>query len=179
MDDAGAADDMTTHLVNPGHRRIGFVVGHPNHMASDQRLFGYRRALDRAGIAFEPELVRPGLFDFDSGAAAADALLALAKPPTAIFASNDDMAAGVLAVAHRRGLAVPDDLSVAGFDDTQLASAVWPPLTTIRQPTRELAYTAAALLFERADGVEHRRLHHELVLRRSTARPHRPARPAA
>jgi LacI family transcriptional regulator len=175
MDDVGAADDMTTHLVNLGHRRIGFIVGHPNHMASDQRLFGYRRALDRAGIAFDPRLVRPGLFDFDSGAEAAEALLALPEPPSAIFASNDDMAAGVLAVAHRQGLAIPDELSVAGFDDTQLASAVWPPLTTIRQPTRDLAYTAAALLFERSDGVEHRRLQHELVLRRSTARPPRAA----
>ena len=171
MDDVGAADDMTTHLINLGHRRIGFIVGHPNHMASDQRLFGYRRALDRAGIAFEPELVRPGLFDFASGAEAADALLSLPERPTAIFASNDDMAAGVLAVAHRRGLALPDELSVAGFDDTELASAVWPPLTTIRQPTRDLAYTATALLFERPDGIEHRRLQHELVLRQSTARP--------
>lgn len=171
MDDVGAADDMTTHLINLGHRRVGFIVGHPNHMASDQRLYGYRRALDRAGIAFEPELVRPGLFDFASGAEAAEALLALPAPPTAIFASNDDMAAGVLAVAHRRGLAIPDDLSVAGFDDTELASAVWPPLTTIRQPTRDLAYTAASLLFERPDGVEHRRLQHDLVLRQSTAKP--------
>jgi LacI family transcriptional regulator len=170
MDDAQAADDMTTHLVNHGHRRIGFVIGHPNHMASDQRLFGYRRALDRAGIAFEPELVRPGLFDFASGAAAAEVLLGLARRPTAVFASNDDMAAGVLAVAHRLGLHVPDDLSVAGFDDTELASAVWPPLTTIRQPTRDLAYTAASLLFEKVDGVEHRRLQHELVVRGSTAR---------
>ena len=168
MDDVGAADDMTTHLINLGHRRIGFIVGHPNHMASDQRLYGYRRALDRAGIAFEPELVRPGLFDFASGAAAAETLLALPSPPTAIFASNDDMAAGVLAVAHRRGIALPDDLSVAGFDDTELASAVWPALTTIRQPTRDLAYTAAGLLFERPDGVEHRRLQHDLVQRQST-----------
>jgi len=171
MDDVGAADDMTTHLINLGHRRIGFIVGHPNHMASDQRLFGYRRALDRAGIAFEPELVRPGQFDFASGATAAEALLGLAARPTAIFASNDDMAAGVLAVAHRQGLAIPDDLSVAGFDDTELASAVWPPLTTIRQPTRDLAFTAASLLFERPDGVEHRRLGHELVRRQSTASP--------
>jgi LacI family transcriptional regulator len=171
MDDVGAADDMTTHLINLGHRRIAFIAGHPNHMASDQRLFGYRRALDRVGIAFEPELVRPGLFDFASGAEAAGALLSLADRPTAIFASNDDMAAGVLAVAHRLGIALPDELSVAGFDDTELASAVWPPLTTIRQPTRDLAYTATALLFERPEGIEHRRLQHDLVLRQSTARP--------
>jgi LacI family transcriptional regulator len=170
MDDAQAADDMTTHLINEGHRRIGFVVGHPNHMASDQRLFGYRRALDRAGIAYEPALVRPGEFDFASGMAAAGALLALPHKPTAIFASNDDMAAGVLSYAHRQGLDIPDDLSVAGFDDTDLAQLVWPPLTTIRQPTRDLAYTAAGLLFDPEDGIVHRRLQHELVVRASTAK---------
>jgi LacI family transcriptional regulator len=170
MDDVQAADDMTTHLINLGHRRIGFVMGHPNHMASDQRLFGYRRALDRAGIDFEPELVRPGLFDFASGAKAAEFLLDLADPPTAIFASNDDMAAGVLAVAHRRDIAIPDALSVAGFDDTELASAVWPPLTTIRQPTRALAYAAAGLLFSEEEGVVHRRLQHDLIERGSTGR---------
>jgi LacI family transcriptional regulator len=139
-------------------------------MASDQRLFGYRRALDRAGIDYEPDLVRPGLFDFTSGVAAADGLLDLPQPPSAIFASNDDMAAGVLSVAHQRGLNVPEQLSVAGFDDTDLASLVWPPLTTIRQPTRELAYTAAELLFTMSGEVAHKRLQHELVIRQSTIR---------
>ncbi len=171
MDDTQAADDMTTHLINLGHRRIGFIIGHPGHMASDQRLFGYRRALDRAGIAYEPALVVPGAFDFDSGVAAARTLLDLAEPPTAIFASNDDMAAGVLAVAHRRGIPIPDELSVAGFDDTTLARVVWPPLTTIRQPVRELAFTAADILLRGEDGVEHQRLGHDLIIRDSTAPP--------
>jgi LacI family transcriptional regulator len=171
MDDVQAADDMTSHLIALGHRRIGFVVGHPNHTASELRLFGYRRALDRAGLALEPKYVRPGAFDFASGEAAADVMLDLPQPPTAIFASNDDMAAGVLAVAHRRGLAVPGDLSVAGFDDTALASQLWPPLTTVRQPTRALAYAAAGLLFGAQGEVVHRRLPHELVLRGSTAPP--------
>ncbi len=171
MDDVQAADDMTSHLIALGHRRIGFVIGHTNHTASDLRLFGYRRALDRAGVSFEPKYVRPGAFDFASGEAAADILLDLAAPPTAIFASNDDMAAGVLTVAHRRGISVPADLSVAGFDDTALASQLWPPLTTVRQPTRELAYAAASLLFGTPDEVVHRRLPHELVLRASTAPP--------
>lgn len=169
MDDVQAADDMTTHLVNLGHRRIGFVIGHPNHMASDQRHFGYRRALDRAGIRYEPGLVRPGAFDFASGMAAAEALLKLAEKPTAIFASNDDMAAGVLSYAHRVGLDVPQDLSVAGFDDTPLAQLVWPPLTTIRQPVRELAYAATERLFADEAGAVHQRLQHELVVRGSTA----------
>ena len=166
----GNAHERNAAPLQLGHRRIGFVIGHPNHMASDQRLFGYRRALDRAGIGFEPSLVRPGQFDFASGAAAAELLLDLPEPPTAIFASNDDMAAGVLAVAHRRDVAVPGALSVAGFDDTELASAVWPPLTTIRQPTRDLAYSAAGLLFSEEQGVVHRRLQHELVVRGSTGR---------
>lgn len=171
MDDVQAADDMTSHLIALGHRRIGFIIGHSNHTASDLRLFGYRRALDRAGLAFEPKYVRPGQFDFASGEAAADVLLDLPQPPTAIFASNDDMAAGVLTVAHRRGLSVPGDLSVAGFDDTALAGQLWPPLTTVRQPTRELAYAAASLLFGTEDQVVHRRLPHELVIRGSTAAP--------
>jgi LacI family transcriptional regulator len=171
MDDVQAADEMTSHLIALGHRRIGFVIGHTNHTASDLRLFGYRRALDRAGIDFEPKYVRQGAFDFASGEAAADVMLDLPQPPTAIFASNDDMAAGVLTVAHRRGLSLPRDLAVAGFDDTALASQLWPPLTTVRQPTRELAYAAASLLFEGEETPVHRRLAHELVLRASTAPP--------
>ncbi|MBN9144604.1 MULTISPECIES: LacI family DNA-binding transcriptional regulator [unclassified Novosphingobium] len=172
MDDAQAADDMTTHLINMGHRRIGFIKGHPNHMSSDDRLFGYRRALDRAGIAFEPQLVMPGEFDFESGFAAGGMLLDMALPPTAIFAANDDMAAGVLAMAHGRGMALPEQLSVVGFDDTTLARTVWPALTTIHQPMVELARTATEILIAGGD-ITHRRLPHTLVERASVAAPFR------
>ncbi|MFM5913215.1 MAG: LacI family DNA-binding transcriptional regulator [Chakrabartia godavariana] len=172
MDDVQAADDMTSHLINVGHRRIGFIKGHPNHMASDDRLFGYRRALDRAGLSYEPVLVCDGAFDFDSGARAARHLLDLPNPPTAIFASNDDMAAGVLSVAHDRGIAVPSRLSVAGFDDTTLARTVWPPLTTIHQPMAELARTATEILIA-GGGITHRRLPHTLIERASVAPPAR------
>ncbi len=172
MDDAQAADDMTTHLINFGHRLIGFIKGHPNHMASDDRLFGYRRALDRAGISFEPQLVAEGEFDFDSGVRAGRQLLDLAEPPTAIFAANDDMAAGVLAVAHDRGIDLPGRLSVAGFDDTTLARSVWPPLTTIHQPMFDLAHTATDILIAGGD-INHRRLPHTLVERASIAPPFR------
>jgi LacI family transcriptional regulator len=172
MDDAQAADDMTTHLINFGHRRIGFIKGHPNHMASDDRLFGYRRALDRAGIAYEPGLVCDGEFDFESGVRAANFLLDQPDRPTAIFAANDDMAAGVLAVAHDRNLDLPSALSVAGFDDTTLARTVWPPLTTIHQPMAELARTAAEILIAGGD-INHRRLPHTLVARASVAPPAR------
>jgi LacI family transcriptional regulator len=172
MDDAQAADDMTTHLINHGHRRIGFIKGHPNHMASDDRLFGYRRALDRAGISFEPQLVEEGAFDFDSGVRAGGKFLDLPQPPTAIFAANDDMAAGVLAVAHDRGIDLPEQLSVAGFDDTTLARSVWPPLTTIHQPMFDLAHTATDILIAGGD-INHRRLPHTLIERASVAPPYR------
>jgi LacI family transcriptional regulator len=172
MDDAQAADDMTTHLINMGHRRIGFIKGHPNHMASDDRLFGYRRALDRAGISFDPVLVADGEFDFESGTRAGGYFLDLPDRPTAIFAANDDMAAGVLAVAHDRNIDLPAELSVAGFDDTTLARTVWPPLTTIHQPMAELARTAAEILIA-GGGISHRRLPHQLVERASVAPPAR------
>jgi LacI family transcriptional regulator len=172
MDDVQAADDITTLLINIGHRRIGFIKGHPNHMASDDRLFGYRRALDRVGISFEPSLIADGAFDFDSGTRAAIRFLDMAEPPTAIFASNDDMAAGVLAVAHDRGIALPAGLSVVGFDDTTLARTVWPPLTTVHQPMAELARTATEILIAGAD-ISHRRLPHHIVERASVAPPAR------
>ena len=175
MDDAQAADDMTMHLINQGHRRIGFIKGHPNHMASDERLFGYRRALDRAGLPFEPQLLAEGEFDFDSGFAAGGYFLQMDNPPSAIFASNDDMAAGVQAALHRAGLNIPDDISVAGFDDTTLARMVWPPLTTIHQPVFELAQAATDLLLTGAKLV-HRRLPHELIERQSVAEPNSPKR---
>lgn len=170
MDDAQAADDMTAYLINAGHRRIGFIKGHPNHKGSEDRLVGYRRALDRAGIAFDPRLVCDGEFDFDSGVRAANRLLDLAEPPTAIFASNDDMAAGVLAVAHDRNLNLPAELSVTGFDNTTLARTVWPPLTTIHQPMAELAQTATEILIEGGE-ITHRRLPHQLIERASVAPP--------
>ena len=172
MDDAQAADDMTTHIINLGHRRVGFIKGHPNHMGSLERLQGYSRALSRVGIVFDPGLVCDGAFDFESGVRAAQYLLDLPHRPTAIFASNDDMAAGVLAVAHDRNIDLPGELSVAGFDDTTLARTVWPPLTTIHQPMAELARTAAEILIAGGD-INHRRLPHTLIERASVAPPTR------
>ncbi|GAC1612729.1 MAG: LacI family DNA-binding transcriptional regulator [Novosphingobium sp.] len=176
MDDVQAADDMTTHLINMGHRRIGLIQREPNARASEDRLFGYRRALDRAGIAYEPQLVAEGAFDFDSGVRAACHFFDLPDPPSAIFAANDDMAAGVLASAHDRGMDLPGQLSVAGFDDTTLARTVWPPLTTIRQPMFDLAHTAADILIAGGD-ISHRRLPHTLIERASVA-PHHHRTPA-
>lgn len=170
IDNRAAAATMTQHLLGLGHRRIGFIAGDPGFATSGQRTSGYRDALVQAGITADPALIRSGHYDFASGAREAEALLALPEPPTAIFAASDDMAAGVLTVAHRLGLRVPGDLSVAGFDDTALARYVWPPLTTIRQPTREMAHAAADLLLGGGDDdePERREIAHELVVREST-----------
>ena len=170
IDNQGAAAAMTRHLLALGHRRIGFIAGHTGFAASARRMHGFTSALQAAGIAIDPLLIRPGIYDFASGQAAAAALLALPEPPSAIFAANDDMAAGALATAHRLGVKVPEQLSIAGFDDTALAPVVWPALTTIRQPVRRLGYEAADLLFAATPGGVRRQIDYELVVRESTGR---------
>jgi len=146
IDDYRAAYVMTTHLITLGHQRIGFIVGHPNQTASERRLAGFRASLAENGIPESPELIVQGLFTYRSGLDAAEILLGLAQRPTAIFASNDDMAAATVAIAHRLGLDVPGDLTVAGFDDTALATTIWPELTTVRQPITEMAEAAVRCL---------------------------------
>ncbi len=172
MDDAGAAREMTEYLIGIGHRRIGFIIGHPNHFASSRRLAGYRDALERHHIAYDAGLVKQGYFTFESGFDVARELLRLPAPPTAIFASNDDMAAGVLLAAHELAVPVPERLSVAGFDDTYIARVVWPRLTTVHQPTYDLAFSATDLLLQAIKNGGTRktaRLPHKLILRESTA----------
>ncbi len=174
IDEPAAACDMTQLLIRRGHRRIGFVCGPATHSSSTLRLDGYRQALARAGIAAEAQLVQPGDYTFESGLIAGEALLDLAKRPTAIFASNDDMAAAVSSVAHRRGLRVPEDLAIAGFDDAPIAVKIWPPLTTVRQRIEAMAEHATERLIAHqrgqealpAGGVE--MLGYELVEREST-----------
>lgn len=168
IDNAAAAQAMARRLIALGHRRIGFVAGHPDYAASAQRAAGFDQALAEAAIAPDPALRAQGFYDYASGEAAGATMLALAQPPTAIFASNDEMAAGVLAAAHRRGVAVPAGLSVAGFGDDALAQWVWPPLTTIRQPVRALAWNAADLLLAPGEGDQRRVLDWMLVERAST-----------
>ena len=171
IDNVAAAITMTDHLLALGHRRIGFIQGAAAYAASEQRLDGFRQALARIGIVPDPALIRAGSFDFASGTQAANALLDLAVPPSAIFAANDAMAAGALAAAHRRGINVPEDLSIAGFDDADFAVIVWPALTTIRQPIRALGEAAADLLLHPAREQRHICLDHALIIRDSTAPP--------
>lgn len=145
IDDEAAAHAMTRRLVSLGHRRIGLVCGAPDQTASALRRAGYERALAEAGITVESALIEAGDFTYRSGMQAAERLLDLPQPPSAIFASNDDMAAGCMASAHRRGLDVPRDLSICGFDDTAMATTVWPELTTIRQPIARMARSAVQI----------------------------------
>lgn len=148
IDDVAAAREMTEHLITLGHRRIGFVKGREGTATTRKRLEGYRLAIEAAGIGFDEKLVMPGRFDLQSGLEAGEQLLALQQRPTAIFASNDDMAAGVLIAALKAGLNVPADISVAGFDDSVTASAMRPRITTIRQPVVEMAAHAATRIID-------------------------------
>lgn len=181
IDDFGAARDMTRHLIRLGHKRIGFITGRPNHASSGLRLDGYRAALAEAGLEADENLVADGTFTYHSGLDAAEKLIALSPMPTAVFASNDDMAAATVAAAHRHRLDVPADLSVAGFDDTPLATTIWPELTTIRQPVSAMSQEAvtilAGLIRQQRAGetldTPHRLLDFELIRRQSDAPPRR------
>jgi LacI family transcriptional regulator len=146
IDDFRGARDMTEYLLSLGHTRIGFIKGDPNQTASALRYEGFVAAMSEAGASVDTMLVHQGFFTYRSGLDAAEKLLDRKRPPTAVFASNDDMAAAVISVAHRKGLDVPRDLSVVGFDDTASATTVWPELTTIRQPVAAMAATAMEVL---------------------------------
>ncbi|MEI9852313.1 MAG: LacI family DNA-binding transcriptional regulator [Sphingomonas sp.] len=179
IDDFAAAGEMTRYLLGLGHRRIGFIRGNPNQSSSLERFRGFAAAIEEAGFTLRDMPVEQGYFTFRSGIIATERLLDRAEPPTAIFACNDDMAAAAVGVAHRRGLNVPQDLSIVGFDDTQLATTVWPELTTIRQPTASMAETALNLLLAKLRAMrssENARfgeqiLDYELVIRESSGPP--------
>lgn len=144
--DRGASAEMTSYLASLGHERIGFIIGHPDHKAVANRFLGYQDGLKRSGLDFDAKLVAQGFSSFESGVECGSQLLRQPDRPTAIFASNDEMAAGIMRAAHQLELRIPQDLSVAGFDDLPLAKQLTPALTTIRQPIRAMAETATQLL---------------------------------
>jgi LacI family transcriptional regulator len=178
MDDERAAYEMAGHFLSLGHRDIAFIKGHPEHGASHLRFAGFVRAMREAGVPVPDASVRQGFFSFRSGFEAAVEFFSAPRRPTAVFASNDDMALGVMAAAHRQGLNVPQDISIAGFDDTPTASVVWPQLTTVRQPIFEMAEAAADMIISgqarlQPDGEAPtlRLLDFTLALRESTSPP--------
>ncbi|ACT60749.1 LacI family DNA-binding transcriptional regulator [Hirschia baltica] len=167
-----AAQEITEYLIKLGHHRIGFIRGKEDQNATLERYNGYVDALKAHKLEIDPTLTQPGNFEFESGFTAGKHLLTLSNSPSAIFASNDDMAAGVLSAAHQLGVSVPDQLSVVGFDDSELASKIWPTLTTIRQPLLELGSVATELLIAKSQNTKDvstkNFLPHKLIIRNST-----------
>jgi LacI family transcriptional regulator len=148
LEEHDAVCDMMGHLVSLGHTRIAHIKGHPSQGASEWRLRGYHSGLHSAGLPYDPSLVIDGLFTFESGHSAANILLDMDAPPTAIFAANDDMAAGVMCAIHERGLSIPGDLSVCGFDNSPVSHQIFPALTTVNQPTLQMGHTATVQLLK-------------------------------
>ncbi len=163
----------TEHLVQLGHRRIGAVTGPADYLCSRARTDGYRSALESAGIGFDPALVRDAEFRHEGGFRGGSELLDLPERPTAIFAGSDQQAFGVYEAARQRGLRIPQDLSVVGFDDLPIAPWVSPPLTTVRQPLADMGAAAASMLGNLIAGMPLRstrvELSTKLVIRESTA----------
>jgi LacI family transcriptional regulator len=161
----------TEHLLGRGHRRIGAIAGPEDYLCSRARIDGYRSALERGGIRFDPALVRHGDFQHEGGFLRGGELLDQPERPTAVFAGSDQQAFGVYEAARQRGLRIPQDLSVVGFDDLPVARWVSPPLTTVRQPLAEMGRAAAQMLGELIEGMPLRtrrlELSTELIVRES------------
>jgi LacI family transcriptional regulator len=169
------AYSATEYLIGLGHRRVGFITGAMDQMCAQDRLEGYRAALGDHGVAFDPELVYEGNFFQPLGYVGASALLELPHPPTAIFASNDISAFGVMEAVREHNLRIPEDVSVVGFDDIPQAAHMHPPLTTVRQPLEEMGRIAMHMLLEYIEDpqrpIERVELPTELVLRQSCHPP--------
>ncbi len=167
-----AAAAMVDHLVALGHRRIAHIIGDLEHGAGIWRLAGYRDGLERAGLQEKPAYMVQGRFSFESGVAAMRQLLALPLRPTAVFAGDDDMAVGAIWAAAEAGVPVPAEISICGFDDTTIATQVWPPLTTIHQPVREMGRVATEELLLRVLNRGEPKMvevHYQMRIRASTA----------
>jgi LacI family transcriptional regulator len=180
IDDYAASRQITAHLVKLGHRRIGFILGRPNHGATEQRYLGFVDEMRAHNLPVDSSLVQTGNFVFADGLICAERMLRAAEPPTAIFASNDDMAAAVISMARKFDLELPGQLSVAGFDDAPVARMIWPELTTVRQPVAAMARLAADLIIRmepRRNGwpekIPRHLLDYELIIRNSTGRASR------
>ena len=169
------ADQAMKHLLDLGHRRVGQITGPRGWVATEDRRRGYRAALAAAGILPDPTLEQEAEPEIDPGRAAAEQLLDLPERPTAIFAFNDNIAIGAIQAARARGIRVPEELSIVGFDDIEHAPIVTPALTTVRQPLAEMGRTAVSLLMRLLEGQRFETLHVELatrlVVRDSTAPP--------
>ncbi len=177
--DSDVVVEAVNHLIALGHRRIGLIAGPHGFRSARERRKGFEQALAEAGIKLPRSLIADGTYTFESGLAAADRLLDLSPRPTAIFASNDEMAAATLHAARRRGMSVPEDLSIIGFDDTAIASHIWPPMTTVHWPIISMGRSAALKLlaefFGDDQGVEEPSLFPSTLIHRASVAPPRRA----
>lgn len=169
--DRAAVAEAVAYLIGLGHRRIGFVAGPEGFRSARERELGFRDAMETAGIDIAPGTTGQGNYTFASGHAAAQRLLE--ARPTAIFASNDEMAAGVLHAARERGIEVPHDLSILGFDDTAIAAHIWPPLTTVRWPIVSMGRAAARKLIHPETAEREPALFRSELIRRASVAPAR------
>jgi len=175
IDDRAAMMDMTRAVIGRGHRRIAFIRAPREFLIGSSRLEGFMMAMAEASIPVDERLIVSSDLSYEAGLAAAQDLLDRPDRPTAIVSSNDDMAAAVISVALRRGLDVPSQLSVTGFNDGPIAHKIWPPLATVRQPVSTAAFRAVELLAQmmadggRASKVITEYVDYEVVERRSLA----------
>ena len=179
---AAGAEQAMRHLLELGHRRIAAITGPPGWVATEERRRAYRAALAEAGIPFDPALELEGDFDFEPGEQAAAALFELQRLPTAIFAFSDMIAIGAMRAARARRVAIPEELSIVGFDDSAYSRVVHPALTTVRQPLAETGATAVDLLVRLMRQEPINTLHLEkltrLVVRDTTSTPRAESRPS-
>ena len=138
-----SAADMIRYLLSKGHKRIAVIAGHPHSYPTAQRLLGIQMAMQQAGLPLPAQYIRYGVWEYESGKQETEAILQLDPLPTAIFAMNDLMAAGCMAALQKKGLRIPQDMAVAGFDNREISSYLQPPLTTIALPTPEIGSKAA------------------------------------
>lgn len=174
MDDVAAAREIAEHVIGLGHRRLAIIKGDPAHASADARLLGYSQAMGTAGIAVRLDWIECGFYVHDAGHAAAMRLLREADRPTAILAQNDEMGVAAMMAARDLGLDVPGDVSIVGFDDTEVSRIVWPRLTTVHQPVLDLARAATDLVLAQLAGetpAPMTVLPHKLLIRQSTAPP--------
>ncbi|MFL4992995.1 MAG: LacI family DNA-binding transcriptional regulator [Microvirga sp.] len=172
IDNRAAAYGMTQHLASLGHRSIAYVSGPASNILERERFQGFKDGLETAGLPFDPALILPGDYTIEAGVRAGQDLVARPTRPTAVFCTSDEMAIGLMRTLFSAGLRVPEDISVAGFDDIEFAAVAEPPLTTIHQPRRELGQAAASALIELLQGrssPKRIRLETELVIRDSVA----------
>jgi LacI family transcriptional regulator len=177
IDDYTASRQLTRHLLGLGHRRIGFMLGRADHGSTEQRYLGFIDEMRAHAAPVDMNLVQTGNFIFSDGLVCAERMLRATTRPTAIFASNDDMAAAAVSMARKCGLGLPGQLSITGFDDAPVATMIWPELTTVRQPVAAMARIAAELIIQHEprrrgwpEPVPRHLLEHELIIRSSTAR---------